>query len=170
MHDQRGNDVAAPHDQVGRLEGLVDGAVRERALVHDPLLGIERLPVGEDELCCVLGGVARVRDHDRDRLARVPGGVDRRRVIGHVGLDPGGERPRERSHVLAREDAHDAGHLERGRDVELADARVRKRRADDRSMPRMRDGVDVVHEAPLAAQERFVLDPRHGLTDEAVRA
>ena len=60
--------------------------------------------------------------------------------------------------LLGGHDADDAGQLERGGDVDRADAGVGERRSHDRRVARVRDGLDVVHEAPLTAQERLVLD------------
>ena len=94
----------------------VDVAVREAAVVHRRgggchrvEHGLERVVVHLDELRRVLREVAVTRDDDRDRLADVAHGVDRRGVLRDAGLDPGGKRAGQLGNVGPGQDADDAG-------------------------------------------------------------
>ena len=81
--------------------------------------GLERVVVHLDELRRVLREVAVARDDDRDRLADVAHGVDRRRVLRDAGLDPGGKRAGQLGDVGPGQDADDAGRRERRGRVHL---------------------------------------------------
>ena len=115
-------------DEVGAGEGAVGVAVAERPVDDDvraDLLvqqrlrrvervldgddGVERLVVGEDELGCVLGQVARLGGDRGDRLARVPRAVDGHRVEGELVRDPGRERLGQAGQLGAGERSRDAG-------------------------------------------------------------
>ena len=50
------------------------------------------------------------------------------------------------------------GELERRAAIEPGDARMRERRAQDGGVAGVRNRVEVVEEAPLAAQQRLVLE------------
>ena len=160
---------AAFDDDVRSREGLLRGAVREVALVHLDLLDRERLVLHLDELGSVLGDVARLRDDDRDRLAHVTRRAVRGGVVRGTSRDSRRQRARHADDLLGGHDADDAGQLERGGDIDRADVGVGERRSDDRRVAGVRDGLDVVHEAPVTAQERLVLDPRDRLPDERLR-
>ena len=79
---------ALAHHQVGARERLVHIAVVEAAVV-DRLRGrglddgLERLVLHGDELGGILGEVAILRDHQRERLADVAGRADGGRVVRH---------------------------------------------------------------------------------------
>ena len=134
----------------------INGCGKLLVLDHDPLGRI---------LCCEQGlrhyerhglahmhhALARERRPERymERLAALAG---KRRAARHV-ADAG------LLHVRGSEYREHARRSARGLDIELADARVRMRRAHEHADALAGEG-SVVHEAPAPAQERLVLDAR----------
>jgi hypothetical protein len=161
----------AVHEPAGIREVGAQRLVQDRRAVFERALGIhhggQRLVVDLHQLGRVLGEVAIARDDDRDRFAHEP------RLVGGgaVVMDGPGHADRERLRALrdigARHDAHDAGRLERRRDVVPADASVRVRRAHDRDVVRVADG-QIVDVRAAARQQSRVLDAGDGLADPAV--
>ena len=91
------------HDEVGAAPRRRRRRRRRSAVVHHVASGcdrvehgVERVVVDLDELGRVLRDVAVTGDDDRDRLADVAHGVDRRGVLRDAGLDPSGKRARQR--------------------------------------------------------------------------
>ena len=160
MHVNRGTRNVS-RTTIGPFERLVDVAVVERAVVDRRRLegvenGIERLVVDGDELGRVLGDVPVARDDDGEGLADVPRGSDGGGVVRDRRLDACGTASRGARRPPGQHAAH-AVERERGGRVDRH-PRVGELRADDRRMPGVRDGLEVVDEPPLAAEERLVLD------------
>ena len=115
--------------------------------------GGKRLVLDLHQLQRILGPVAVLRQHDRDRLARIAHLVGRDREVAHgraqrrdEGPEAGGDvRPREQAHALRRGDG--------------AEPRMGVGRAQDRGMERARRHGQVVDEPPPAAEQRRVLHP-----------
>ena len=172
--------LAADH-VVGVLEGLLDRAERERAvrghvarrvLVQPGRVpgqgggrvrhGREGLVADLDEFRGVFGQVPVGGDDHGHGLADEPGPAGRARVVGHRRLDRQREGAQFGGHVVGADDGHHAGGVPRGRGVDAVDARVRMRAADDRRGQRARQGIQVVEEAALAAEQRGVLHAGQG--------
>ena len=149
-------EVAVPGRRAVRVDRLLLGrALRvddqlERPIVDDDLLS--RAP----SLLGMLGG------DQRDRLAEEAHPVDREH--GLVGeLEPVAFLAR---HVLVREHRVDAGHAERGGDVDPGDQRVRVRAAD-RVAPEHVRVHEVARIGELARRLRDPVDARDALADAA---
>ena len=138
-----------PVDDDVRPDLLVQQRLRRVERVLDGDDRVERLVVGEDDLGCVLGQVARLGGDRRDRLARVPRAVDGHPVEGELVRDPGRERLGQAGKLGAGERSDDARRLERGGEVDRADVGVRPRRAGEGDVERARKR-EVVHERPAA--------------------
>ena len=150
-------------DEIGPGERVVDVAVVERAVVDRGGAeriedGLERLVVDGDELGRVLGDVPVARDDDGERLAHVArraplpprsGGSASRSPPGTAST--AGRRPSPVEHAEHAVDRERRGRVDR-------DVRVRELRADDRGVPGVRNRLEIVDEAPLAAEERLVLE------------
>ena len=94
----------------------------------------QRLVVDLDQLAGVLGDVARVGDHHRDRLADMAHPVDREGKIRHRRPHHARDRPDHAGELRPGDDADHAGQRQRARCVDPADAGVRVRRAQDGGM------------------------------------
>ena len=134
-----------------------------RGLSH---VGDERLDVvvDRDQRSGVLGEVAAVRDHQRHRLADVADlavgeRVEPRLVERHAGVrDPHHAAVGHHlGDVVEREHGMNAGQSQRHLLVDALDQRVRMRAAHERDVQQVGQR-DVVDEAALAAQQRFVLE------------
>ncbi len=166
---------ALPHDQVSIGERRGRLAVGERAIRGDEPgrrggrqrveHRLERLVVDLDQLERVLGDVAVARDHDRDRLPGIAGGLDRCGVVGDRTLYPGRERAGERRDVGAGQDPDDSGVRERRRDIDARDPCMSEGRPEDRGVRRIRDGVEIVDEPAASPEEHVVLEPGERLPD-----
>jgi hypothetical protein len=157
------------HDEVRLCERVVDVAVLEGAIVDGWSRGqvqhrLERVVVDGDELGSVLGDVPIAGDNDGERLAHIPRRADGGGVVRDRRFDPRRERLREARDVVAGQDAADALDRERLGGVD-PDARVGKLGADDGGVPRVRDGLDVVDEPTLPAEQRLVLEPLERAAD-----
>jgi hypothetical protein len=139
--------------------------------------GGQRLVVDTDQLGRILGLRQSLGDDDRDRLAVVAHGLARERVARRLhhrrsiaGADDP-ERPHRRDavrgHVDTGEDRGDAGRRARRRSVDLADARMGVRRADDGAVERAGQ-IDVGDETALAEQETAILDAADRRADALV--
>src|SRR5439155_20995399 len=89
----------------------------------------------------------------------VAGRPDRRRVEGNRRLDPRRERLRQCCNIFPGEDADDAGQRESRCCVD-SHVRVSKLRANDSSVTRVRNGLEIVHEPSLTAEQSVVLEAR----------
>ena len=154
----------------GRVERGRVGRDRLTRVEHD----VERLEVGDDEVGGVLGRVRVLGDDDGDRLADVADGA-----VGEDGLQVRVERlveraeadrdPRERVEVGGGEHGVDAGRVARRCRVDAEHPRVGRRRAHDAHVE-LAGPVDIVDEAPGAAQQAAVLDAPHRAADGRHRA
>ena len=145
-----------PHDEVSTTQRRVDVAVCERAVVHAcRALGVQhrllRLVVHLDQLGGVLGHVPVLRHHHGERLPRIAGDLVRRGQVLDTAVDARGERPRHRRHVGARQHTDHSRQRERRRGIEPADPGVWHQRAEDRGVFGIRNGIEVVDEAAVAA-------------------
>ena len=146
------------HQVVGGA-GRLDADDRRQELVLDP-----------DPADRVLGDVAVVGDHERDRLAHVVDLFARQRVLraamGQVGVRDQqrqrlGHRCGEVAQVVVGPDGVDALELEHLVDVDVDDPRVGVRRTEHRGVQGAGADRDVVDIAALAADQPLVLDPLH---------
>ncbi len=162
--------VAPMHHGVGP-----ELVVHERGAVLGPLLevedGGELFVLDGDDLGRVVGLAARLGDDHRHPVTLEPRLVLRERPVIR-GLDVLGDRPdhRQGAGPLARQVGAAPGpdharHLQRLRDVDLLDARVRERAPDDGEVEHAGDR-QVVDEAALPRQERRVLLAQDRLSDE----
>ena len=176
------------HDVVGLGERRVDvtpvedarpddvraGVVVEDDLVLQRLLGVDEhgklVVLDLDQLGGVARELARRCADGGDRLAHVPHAAHRERVVLDVPARLDGhleERVRVDRDLVARDRPVHAVELERLRDVDRDDLRVRVRGADEvdvaHPMP-----ADVVEERALALDEPPVLLARDRLPDEAL--
>ena len=129
------------------------------------------LDVQRDQRQRILGDVAAVRDHHRDRLADVSDllarqderrDVRRKHRARKLQRQPvGGET---RPQVRERVDRVHAGQRPRRAGVDGADQAVRGRAAQERGF-KQAVRAEVVDEAAGAAQQRPVFDARHALAD-----
>ncbi len=110
----------------------------------------QRLVLDLDQVARVLGDVAVLGDHGRDRLAVVAHLLDGDHVLDDRAGAEGGKRRRMLGDVGARDDADHAGQRLGLRRVDGDDARVRVRAAHDRRMRHVLE-LDVVEVAALAA-------------------
>src|SRR6266516_7914550 len=120
----------------------------------------------------VLRDVAALRDHERDRLPRIPnhlgGKAALRAALGQVGM-----RNQERQvdtaewKVGGRVHGDHPWYPASRTGVDAGDARVRVRRTDKAAFERA--FVDVVGEATVPAQQAVVLDPLHRCSKPARR-
>ena len=94
----------------------------------------QRLVLDLDQVARVLGDVAVLGDHGRDRLAVVAHLLDRDQVLDDRAGAERGERRRVLGDVGAGHDADDARQRLGLRGVDRDDARVRVRAADDRGV------------------------------------
>ena len=143
------------------------GVVLERRLDRaDRVVG---LVVDDDQLGRVLGGVRRVGDDHRDRLARVTDALGRehRELDGHeLGpVEHRGERLEVAEVGGGEHGAHAGRPLGLG-GVDALDARRPVGRAGEGDVEHAR-GADVVDEVRVAGQVAAVLDPRDRLPDPA---
>ena len=177
LHDvirlgERGVDVAPVEDT--RPHDVRAGVVVEHDLVLQRLLRVDqhrqRVVLDLDQLGRVARELASRRADRRDRLAHVAHAPDRQRVVLDVPARLDGhleERVRVDRDLVAGDRPVDAFELERLRDVDRDDLRVRVGRADE---------VDVAHPVPahvveegaLALDEAPVLLAWDRLPDEAL--
>ena len=170
-----GVDVPEAHVDLAREVGPRLG-VQHRALGVERRggveQGVERLVRDRDQLERVLGRVARVGQHHRDRLARVAHEVLGQRRLEqplHT-VDPEhahGDARQWVRQVVARDDVDHALVLERGRGVDRDDARVCMRAPQDRRVQRAR-ALEVVDEAASAGEEPTVLLAPQRAPDDAL--
>ena len=174
------------HDVIGLGERRVDvppvedtrpddvraGVVVEDDLVLQRFLGVDEhgqlVVLDLDQLGSVARELARRCGDRSDRLAHVPNAAHRERVVLDVPARLDGhleERVRVDRDLVARERPVHAVELERLRDVDRDDLRVRVRRADEvdvaHPMP-----ADVVEERALTLDEAPILLARDRLPDE----
>ena len=120
-----------------------------------------------DQVRRIDGLLARLRDHDRDRLADVANVLAREcpawRLCHRSAVDPL-DRPKRTHradpvgcHVGAAENGYDTGRAERRRRFDIANGSVRVRGAHDRGMEFAGDD-DIGDEAAAAAQQPDILD------------
>jgi hypothetical protein len=146
--------------------------VHTRRAVHQGRLEVDhhvqRLEVDEHVTYAVLGDVAALRDHDRQRFADVAHLVAGERQVRPCVKHRAGNRrwwneERRRRQVVAeiggRIHRDDARPLTRGARVDRDDARVRVLAPDERGMQHPRQ-LHVVHEARPAGQQAGVFVPR----------
>ena len=152
-------------DVVGHV--VVHGR-RRRAGGRDADDRLEELVVDADPRHGVLGDVAVDGDDEGDRLADVVDLVLGQRVLrAAVGQGRVRDEQRQRlghrtGEVVPRPHGDDALEVEHVGDVDVDDARVGVRRAQDGGVQQARVvGEQVVDVAALAAQEALVLDARH---------
>ena len=103
----------------------------------------QRVVVDLDSVAAVLGGVPRLGDDDRDRVARDPDAVGREHGE-HGAQVPRGLRDAleaREGEVVRRQHGDDAGHLPRLGRVDAVDRGVRERAAHEGGLqhPRQRD-------------------------------
>ena len=115
--------------------------------------GGQRLVFGLHQLQRVLGPVAVLRQHDRNRLADIARLVGRNREVPHRRAERRDERPEPGGDLRSGEQAHA---LRRGN---APDARMSMRRTQDSGMERARRLRQVVDKPPPAAEQRPVLNP-----------
>ena len=115
----------------------------------------------------ILGNVARVGDHHRDRLADIIDFGARQRVLGAQRRDRRiGQQHRHRfaahriRQILGGDDGVDAGYRQRRLGVDAVHARVRIRRADEAGVQHA-GHFHVVDETAAAGQQRRIFEPRH---------
>ena len=175
------------HDLVGLGDGALEVAPVEDALPHDVRAGVvmqdhlvsergltvdeggQRLVVDLHEFRRIACELARRRDDGRDRLADVAHAPNRERVVLDVRAGRDGqleERIGEDGDLVAGQRPVDAADLQRLRQVDRPDLRVRVRRADEVHVPHPVP-LDVVEEHSLALYEPFVLLARDVRADEA---
>ena len=151
-----------PHRLRRRTQGLGDGGDRWQRFVVD-----------HDEFQAILGGVARLGDHQRNEVADVAYLVGAHRRKGRVVQTGQHEERRERAgkprDVGTGEHRDDSGRPLRRRDLNALDAGMgewatKKRRVEN---PRR---VDVGDVAAPTREESVVLDPRDALSDESRQA
>ena len=199
LHDvirlgERGVDVAPVED--ARPHDVRAGVVVEHDLVLQRLLGVdehrERVVLDLDQL----GGVARElagrRADRRDRLAHVPHAADRERVVLDVPARLDGhleERIRVDRDLVAGDRPVDAVELERLRDVDRDDLRVRRTASGRSGRSPSRDGArrrrtcpapgraagppcvgSTARRSPSRASCRRLGDSRHALPPAATTA
>jgi hypothetical protein len=147
--------------EVGRSAGGLDADHRRQELVADP-----------DPVDGVLGDVAVLGDHERDRLADVvdlvPGERELGAAVGECGVrDQQGQRVGHHAvEVVVRPDGVHAVEVEDVRDVDVEDPGVGVRRAEDGGVQGGRPDEHVVDVAAATAEEALVLDARHLLAEE----
>ena len=132
----------------------------------------QRLVVDFHQLGRVLGQVAAVRDHERDRVAREPGlalGQRRARSVRHLVPCAGVPGLADVAvEVGGGEDGVHSGQVERGGHVNTDDPRPRVGAADEAGVQQARAG-DVVDEGARARQQPRVLHPTHAAACVASR-
>ena len=144
---------------------------QRRALFHRPLRvdgGLQRLILDLDKVERVLGDIAVLGDDHRHRLADKAHLVDGDRVVGDGDLDDARDRARDRGHLGARDDAGDARQGARLGGIDIHDARMRMRRAQDGGVLEVGHRLHVINELRPPAQERRVLFARDGLADPLI--
>ena len=165
--------VVAPVEQARPDDVRAGLLVQERRIVLDRALGVDqhgqRLVLDLDQIGGVARDLARGGDDGRDRLAHVPHLADRERVVLHVrarGSRELEERVGQDRDLVAGQRPVDAAELERLRDVDALDLRVRVRRAHEveeaHPVP-----LEVVEEDALALDEAPVLLARDALARPA---
>ena len=127
------------------------------------------LVVDQDELGGVRAGRAVVADHDRDDVAHEANDVlgDERPPHGLVQTGERRRPVRRQVEIGMGQDAHVRESFG-GRGVEFADPSVREQGADERDRRGPVEG-QVLHVAPLAAEEARVLLPQHTIPEDAQR-
>ena len=178
-------ELVDPHHVVGLVERgaeitpLVDacpGEIRADLLVQHRRLLVQRDPrvdddrkrvvVDLDHVGGVPGELPRRCGHGDHGLARVANLADREREIAHV--RPGGRRDLEErvgrdGDLVARQRAENTRQLERSRDVDREDLRVRVRGTHEVHVPHAVP-PDIVDEDALALDEALVLLARNRLS------
>ena len=164
--------VDVPPVEDTRPDDVRAGVVVEDDLVLQRLLGVDEhgklVVLDLDQLGSVARELARRCGDCGDRLAHVPNAAHRERVVLDVPARLDGhleERVRVDRDLVARERPVHAVELERLRDVDRDDLRVRVRGADEvdvaHPMP-----ADVVEERALTLDETPILLARDRLPDE----
>ena len=164
--------VDVPPVEDTRPDDVRAGVVVEDDLVLQRFLGVDEhgklVVLDLDQLGSVARELARRCGDRGDRLAHVPNAAHRERVVLDVPSRLDGhleERVRVDRDLVARERPVHAVELERLRDVDRDDLRVRVRRADEvdvaHPMP-----ADVVEERALTLDEAPILLARDRLPDE----
>ena len=145
-----------------------------RALLSGPLGGghrRQRLPVHRNQIGGVVGGVLALRDHHRDRIAHVAGGLAGQRRVRRdlqLGQEPAAGQRVDPGHVLAGEDGdHARMRLGLG-DVDAADLRVGVRAPHERGIGHAGQ-LEVVGVVALAGDEAGVLAPLDARAEQPSR-
>ena len=150
------------------------GVGEEQHIARESLLRVDgngqRLEVHEDEPCGVDGFGSTPGDDDGDDVTDETHDVARQERAPHPLVEPGNRRRLERAQidVLRRKDLC-PGQLQRGRGVDLQDPRVRRGRADEDGVQRVRQ-VEVLDVEAVARQEARVLAPEDPLTHHSAHA
>ncbi len=169
---------------IGLREGAVGIAVAEAAAVDGVRPGLvvqqrravggrvrdagrrgQRLVVDLDQLAGVLGDVARVRDHHGDRLADVAHAICREWIVRYRRAHHRRDRPDRALKLGTGDDAHDAREGAGACCVDVTDACVRMRRAQDGGMLEARDRREIVDEARAAGEQRLIFLARQRPAD-----
>ena len=158
---------------VGSLRLVNHGLALQRFL-HVNQRG-KRLVLHLDCLRRILGQIAALRQHHRQRVAHVVNLAVSQRILQEfqqVAVRPQSHRNRARLHrrrdVLEGQHVHHARHLPRRRRVDGYDPRVGMRAAHDGGVQRVRQ-PNVVHELPPAGQKPPVFPPPDGRANVLLR-
>ena len=144
-----------------------DGRMQQRRIRQSGGFGIEdgrqRPILDRDPFERVLGLMAILRQHDRDRLPDIPHPVDREAPMLHRGLDGDRERLCPAPRVLAGYNAGNTGHRQRGRRINRNQLGMAMGRAQDRGLQYPARLRQIVGKTAAPAQQIGVFDARRPL-------
>ena len=132
---------------------------RRRGLAGAPRIDHRRQRpiVDRHQLGGVLGDIAALRHHQRDRLADIAHALDRQRPLLHRHLDDGEKRVRQFADVLPGDDGPHAVMRQRRARIDAGDLGMGVRGADDMGVQGADRNRQIVGIAAAAAKQRGVL-------------
>src|SRR6266516_1449613 len=150
-----------------------DILVDHRSIAHGRASQIrhrrKRVVLNVDQIAGVFRDITRVRNHDGDRLADVACLIDGDRIVGEGGLHDARQRTDQSCDVLSSDDGPNAGDLQRSREINPADPRMRMGRTQDRRKADSGNWREIVYETRLPSQERLILFTRDSGADPSLR-
>ena len=160
-------------------ERAVAGEIGTQALVQHWRVGLERrngidnhrqrLVVDLDQIECVLGEITARRDDDHGRLPDIAHAVDGDRPAFDGSAHADDEAGRMGGDIRTRDHRSDARRRSRRSGTNAGNLRVRMRRAQNPCMERAVAHRHIVNVAPIAAQQRRVLDTLDRAADPSVK-